>query len=181
VRCNQQGKNIMAKAYIIIHDGKNVLVGTGGRSGNPPKQREGYHLPGGTVLPLPDPPTDKPPGWIELGKKQPGRDVSPSDTVERELEEETGIKLGPQNMVGGMFKLKGDDDVTILMAKVPDVKAYVDKFQQPTITNQHDEPFDSLVALPIGEWGDPNFSTKYSTNWFGTAIYTAWNEGRFKK
>lgn len=37
------------KAYIIVHDGTNILIGQGGKSGkNKTVRQEGY-LPGGTV------------------------------------------------------------------------------------------------------------------------------------
>ena len=39
----------MAKVYVIITDGRSVLVASGGNSGDPPAPRRGLHLPGGTI------------------------------------------------------------------------------------------------------------------------------------
>ncbi|MGB7799679.1 NUDIX domain-containing protein [Buttiauxella sp.] len=149
----------MAKIYLILTDGKNVLVAKGGKSGNPPKVRGGYHLPGG---------------------KYESRDKNSLGTVIRELKEETGITLKnpqqlgkdltPENTGGAKF-------VIVQTESVPDWVEWFDKLDEadrPKVTNIYDEPFTGLISLPLENcWKDNNFNNTFYTDYFGLGLKEA--------
>jgi 8-oxo-dGTP pyrophosphatase MutT (NUDIX family) len=141
------------KAYLIVHDGGYVLVGTGGWSGG--YQRGGYHLPGGTI---------------------DGEETA-QEAAWRELEEETGID---PTQVGlrreSYIRYAQMPNVTFVVARVANVGDLVENFEEPDIDvdDYDDTPFTGLVSLPSANcWTNGNFSEKYRTDWFRKGLY-AW-------
>tara|TARA_R110001583_G_scaffold192509_1_gene359066 strand:- start:77 stop:526 length:450 start_codon:yes stop_codon:yes gene_type:complete len=142
----------MAKAYIIVHDGADVLVGIGGRSGGDRNVRSGYHLPGGTINPA----------------------ETPEATAIRELSEETGIE--PQQLVVESNNITANNapGVTFIVARVISVDNLVANFIRPAVNNIYDEPFERLLSLRSEDsWDNDNFSAQYYTNWFMYGLYAA--------
>ena len=146
------------KAYIIIHDGTNVLVGTGGKSGRKKNTRRGYHLPGGTVEGLDDK------GAVAA--------------VKREFGEETNISAEQITIKGSVQspEIEGTD-ILFVVATVESVDNLVAGFDRPDVLNQYDEPFEGLVSMPIEDcWENDNFSDNYWTDWFGLGLKAAFNK-----
>jgi len=149
----------MAKIYLILTDRKYVLVAKGGKSGNPPEERRGYHLPGG---------------------KFENRDKNSFGTVIRELEEETGIKLENHQPWGNEITHKKAVGAKFVIVVTENVPALVEGFnnldvsKRPKITNKYDEPFTELVSLPLENcWKDKNFNSDYLTDYFGYGLEEA--------
>lgn len=141
----------MAKAYIIVYDGTNVLIGIGGCSGPNKKERQGFHLPGGTI----------------------DGNNNANQTVLRELKEETGITLDEQNITNAINPIN-TPNVTFVLAKVESVEALVQAFSRPPIENGFDEPFKGLQSLKAADsWDNQNFSQEYLTDWFSYGLKAA--------
>ena len=145
------------KIYVIIHDATNLLIGIGGKSGKVPTTRQGYHLPGGTI----------------------DRNESALAAASRELREETGIELEFTDSNSYSFSMKLDDmDVSFLVARVESVNALTRDFHRPAVTNEHDEPFESLEIIELHNcWLQDGFSNAYKTNWFGDGLKEAKTKG----
>ena len=144
---------IPKKAYVIVHDGANVLIGTGGRSGRKRAKRGGYHLPGGT---------------IDLKA-----DANYQTAALRELQEETGIDAAVPK-IEGVVDSPGAPDVVFVVARVADVNALVQGFARPVVKHQYDEPFEALLALPVDKcWENANFDAKFWTDWFKHGLFAA--------
>jgi len=160
----------MPKVYAIIHDGTKVLVGSGGNSGDPPTLRGGYHLPGGTYNPNSKIISEK----------------NPKNAAERELKEETGIQTIGVTAFTKAFNLKcqipggGEEEVMFVVAKVKSVDALSQNFQRPAVTNVHDEPFTSLIALLISDRNNANFSAAHRTEWFKAGLTYAYQNDFLK-
>jgi 8-oxo-dGTP pyrophosphatase MutT (NUDIX family) len=93
---------------------------------------------------------------------------NPKNAAERELKEETGIRIAASDFKKA-FKLKlGEEEVMFVVAKVNSVAALIPQnFQQPPINNQYDEPFTSLIAVAFDSWDtDANFGAAHHTEWF---------------
>lgn len=143
----------MGKAYIIVHDDENLLVGEGGKTGNYKKERKGYHLPGGT---------------IDTGE-------TAEQAVIRELMEETGIEL-PLEAIEANIAATSVPEAQFIVAKVSSVKELVSNFTRPEITeiNEFDEPFYQLRSLPSdGSWTNDNFKPDFKTDWFQHGLLAA--------
>ncbi|MBL4940593.1 MAG: NUDIX hydrolase [Colwellia sp.] len=142
----------MAKAYIIVHDGADVLIGVGGRSGKKRNIRGGYHLPGGT---------------INYGE-------TPEAAAIREFSEETG--LDAQQLVIERNNITANDapGVTFIVARVQSVDDLVASFIRPAVNNAYDEPFEGVISLRSEDsWDNDNFSAQYYTDWFLYGLYAA--------
>ncbi len=142
-----------AKVYIIVHDGTNVMVGTGGKSGKHRQVRQGYHLPGGTQNP----------------------NETPFAAARRELEEETGVII-PTTTAHIPVTTSAVSDVTFIVVKVASVANLCSNFKRPAITdlNMNDEPFAGLTSILSNDsWLDTNFSAKYLTDWFAAGLAAA--------
>lgn len=141
----------MAKAYLILHDGKNILVGEG------PAPRKGYHLPGGTI----------------------NHDEIATATALRELREETGIILSDsdyeiQNANIRSQKIPLKWDVTFIVVKVNDIANLLSAFSPPPSTSKYDEPFEKIKPLASKEsWNNENFAPAYGTDWFKYGLEAA--------
>jgi 8-oxo-dGTP pyrophosphatase MutT (NUDIX family) len=147
-------KNPPEKAYLIVHDGEHVLVGTGGRSGKHRSERKGYHLPGGTI--------------------DPGENAEKAAL--RELREETGIDPDPLQVEKNDIKIAAARNVTFVVARAADVNALVASFKRPDVDDHNDEPFSGLVSLPsANSWLDDNFNAKFWTDWFKHGLFAAQN------
>lgn len=143
------------KAYLILHDGEKVLIGTGGKSGGKKKTRQGYHLPGGSVDKLDE------------------DDVV--TTVMRELEEETGISSEQVKIQKTVTsdEIKGTN-ILFVVATVKSVDELAKDFKRPKVKNEYDEPFEELESISIEEcWDDKHFSEDYWTDWFGSGLKAA--------
>lgn len=145
----------MAKAYIIVHDEADVLIGIGGRSGRSRAVRGGYHLPGGT---------------IDHGE-------SAEQAAIRELTEETGIAAQHVVVQNNNITTTSTPGVTFVVAKVVgggSVDNLVAHFQRPNIINQYDEPFTSVISLRSEDsWENEYFNARYYTDWFMHGLYAA--------
>lgn len=142
----------MAKAYIIVHDGADVLVGRGGRSGGNRDVRGGYHLPGGKM----------------------NHGETPEAAAMRELREETGID--PQHLVveNNNITTNNAPGVTFIVARVLSVDVLVANFIRPAVIDQFDEPFEGLGSLRSEDsWDNVNFSEQFYTDWFMHGLYAA--------
>lgn len=144
------------KVYVIIHDGTNLLVGTGGNSFSEPTGRSGYHLPG--------------------GRKNSGE--TNMQTATRETKEETGIDLDPSDFNGSEITPTNTGGADFLIAKVSDVKALVSNFRRPKIKNANDEPFAGLLAIPLHDcWSLIELNINGKTDYFGKGLQAAHNAG----
>lgn len=141
------------KAYLIVHDGTQLLVGQGGRSGFNKVERQGYHFPGGSVK------------------------SNPKATVIRELEEETGFIIDEASIDDTTFQVvDGDYFITFYLLKVDSVDLLIDHFNRnpPPIANQYDEPFTDLLSIQSKDsWNNENFDAKYQTDWFKKGLLLA--------
>lgn len=149
----------MPKVYLILTDGQNVLVAAGGRSGKPPVERQGYHLPGG---------------------KYETRDRSYMGTVIRELREETGFPLRNPVQIGGDITPAGTNGAVFIIVKEASIPGIVEWFNdpenpdRPAVTNPNDEPFTSLASLPLENcWKNHGFNARYLTDYFGLGLEQA--------
>lgn len=139
------------KAYLIVYDGTNILIGQGGKSGYKKVERQGYHLPGGSY------------------------ETDPIRAVIRELKEETGIDLDESQIEEEAIQIS-DAGFTInfYIANVDSVETLVDKFERPDVTNPYDEPFESLLSLRSKDsWENENFSEEFNTDWFKLGLTAA--------
>ncbi|USA45202.1 NUDIX domain-containing protein [Acinetobacter sp. C26M] len=139
------------KAYLIVYDGKNILIGQGGKSGSKKVERQGYHLPGGSF------------------------ETDPINAVIRELKEETGIDLNKSQIEEEAIQIS-DSGFTInfYIANVDSVETLVDDFERPDVTNPYDEPFESLLSLiSKNSWENENFCAKFNTDWFKLGLTAA--------
>lgn len=140
------------KAYIIIHDGSNVLVGEGGCSGINRRVRAGYHLPGGSI----------------------NENESMLENISRELSEETGININQLKIEDEAIKNNELPDITFVVAKADNINYLVAKFQRPAIINKYDEPYERLISIKSANcWNNDNFSQKYYTDWFSYGLFAA--------
>lgn len=139
------------KAYLIVYDGKNILIGQGGKSGFKKVERQGYHLPGGSY------------------------ESDPISAVIRELQEETGIDLEESQIDEESIQIV-DSGFTInfYIANVDSVETLVKDFERPDVTNPYDEPFESLLSLRSKDsWENENFSEEFKTDWFRLGLAAA--------
>jgi len=144
----------MNKAYIIVHDGENVLIGKGGRSGKWKNVRRGYHLSGGTI----------------------DGSENVRVTVLRELKEEMGIDLDESAIESDNIKSDKAPTVTFVVAKVESVEKLVQDFIRPPLTkeNEFDEPFEQIISLKSKDsWKNENFNPNFYTDWFAHGLYAA--------
>jgi 8-oxo-dGTP pyrophosphatase MutT (NUDIX family) len=141
------------KAYAIIHDGKTLLVAGGGKSGATPAQRRGSHFPGGTV-------PQKTPPWQQ---------------VNTEITEETGLPVSVTSKTPSFTILKPPKTVLhFLVVHVDSVDALVQQFQRPKVLDAYDEPFESVLAVPIEDALAPGFFNGQDyTDWFGDGLKQA--------
>jgi 8-oxo-dGTP pyrophosphatase MutT (NUDIX family) len=144
------------KVYAIVHDGKYVLLGSGGASGKPPEKRPGLHLPGGTL-----------------------ESKDPLDDALREIKQEMGITPATKGQVRSFATNDPDmKQVQFFVFKVESVQALVNNFKRPAITNPFDEPFEAVVAVSLGEAADhPGLNVHGRTDWFAMGIRHALDEG----
>ena len=142
----------MPKIYAIIHDGLKVLVGSGGRSGDPPALRSGLHLPGGRR---------------EVGETN-------SAAVIREVLEETGIVLAADKARHDFDLVLDGTQVYFIVFQIDSVEDAIVGRTIPDVINVHDEPFEAVQTLAIaGCYQDPGFSQEHWTDWFGEGLFRA--------
>jgi len=142
-----------SKVYVIAHDGTNVLLGRGGRSGKYKSTRLGYHLPGGSI--------DR------------SKDIDYQRAALREFSEETGIDSNELKIIGCVDSTSAPN-VQFVVAKVSSVANLVSAFKRPVVVNPYDEPFSELISLPLVKcWENENFNAKYYTDWFKHGLFAA--------
>jgi 8-oxo-dGTP pyrophosphatase MutT (NUDIX family) len=143
----------MSKVYAIIRGNGDILVGSGGRSGRRRRMRTGYHLPGGTI--------------------DPGE--QPLYAAIREVREETGITLSPQDGITSFQLLLNDQEVHFVVFEVASVSDEINSRIIPPIINRYDEPFSALHSLGFGECiNNRNFSSAHHTDWFARGLLYAY-------
>lgn len=139
----------MPKAYAIIRDDLNILVGSGGNVGNPPAARTGLHLPGGSYP------------WGELAL----------NAALRELAEETGIALLAQDHLVEFTLTLNTRPVTFVVFEVFNLAGLIAGRNPPPITDPHDEPFTNVAMLPIANCAaNAGFSALHGTDWFAAGL-----------
>lgn len=142
----------MAKAYAIIRDDRDVLVGGGGRVGNPAVVRTGLHLPGGTYA------------WGE----------HPVDAALREISEETGLVLIAQDALHMFTLTLNHRQVSFVVFEVFRVATAIAQRAVPPVLNPHDEPFAHVGSLPIANCAaNPGFGAAHGTDWFAAGLFHA--------
>jgi ADP-ribose pyrophosphatase YjhB (NUDIX family) len=145
------------KAYVIIHDGKNIAVFRGGTSGFSKEPRTGNHLPGGTM------------NYGETHLK----------TVQREMHEETGLD---KNIITHPTAMPPQIlNVFFVVQRVGDVAELLAPFQTGRPPGDGtDAPFTDATAVPIAECMAHGFFQKSDlTEWFGAGIEQAQNLNLF--
>lgn len=139
----------MPKAYAIIRDDLNILVGSGGNVGNPPAARTGLHLPGGS---------------------HPWGESALNGTL-REIAEETGIALSAQDSLATFTLTLNHRQVTFVVFEVFDLASSIAGRNPPPITDVHDEPFANVAMLPITNCAaNAGFSALHGTDWFAAGL-----------
>ena len=138
------------KAYVIVTDGKNILVGTGGKSGKKKSKRKGFHLPGGTV----------------------DEDEDSRETVERELLEEMGIEM---KSIKKEEKIEecSTNNAKFFIVKCTNLDELAKNFKRPDVTNEYDEPFEGVEVKTID---GSIFNQEDWTDWFGEGVEQAKKE-----
>ena len=79
-----------------------------------------------------------------------------------------------------VFPGGGEEEVMFVVAKVKSVDALSQNFQRPAVTNVHDEPFTSLIALLISDRNNANFSAAHRTEWFKAGLTYAYQNDFLK-
>lgn len=143
------------KAYIILHDKNNLLIGKGGKSGKNKKERQGFHLPGGTI----------------------DANESATTTVIRELKEETGIRLGFHDQPYEFEMSLDGYNVTFVVISVSALSALIGKRKYQETKNKYDEPFRNVESVKLDScWMNAEF--QYQENiWFSKGLFKAKQSG----
>ncbi len=144
------------KTYAIVHDGNNLLVGTGGKSGGNRAPRRGNHLPGGT---------------IDAGEE-------PLSAIVREIEEETGFTDITSDQTCKTFTVPAVKKVTFCVIRVLSVPDLAVTFKRPEVVSDHDEPFEKVRSVSISDACQRDFfNADDCTDWFRDALSFAVKEG----
>lgn len=153
------------KVYTLVHDGANVLIGQEGFSWNKKKQaavqRQGWHLPGGTV----------------------DAKETTEGAATRELAEEMGIALPLTSGNTTAFVHKTAGNVTFLVHKVASVPDLIKARKPPVAAKKNDQPFAKVDAQPITDCvtgKGVHFDGAFGNDWFFDGIEQANNQGLLK-
>jgi len=141
------------KAYAFIHDGTDLLLGSGGGRGKPLKTRTGNHLPGGTV--------------------DPGN--SPAQQLMVELPQEMGITLAVPPQAKSFVIAKAAFTITFFVIAVPSVQALIQSAGKPTGNKPFDQPFANVRTekIAVAKATANFFNAMDETDWFGEGMVEA--------